>query len=56
METIIANLIAEAIDADKIAGLDHFDTDDIESGYFTIVLDNGDLIKISVGIVRNEAF
>lgn len=51
MDEILAQLIASAIDADKIPGLDMFDMELRKEGKFHIVLNSGERIQISVELM-----
>jgi hypothetical protein len=50
MKAIIAQLIAAAIDADKIPSLDAFDMAERDAGVFVIRLNDGTAIRVSVEI------
>lgn len=54
MNEIITQLIAAAIDADKIPGLDCFDMSQRHLGQFEIVLNDGTRIRVSVIETTNE--
>lgn len=51
MNEIITQLIAASIDDKKIPSLDCFDMSNRENGYFLIVLNDGNKIKVSVEIL-----
>jgi hypothetical protein len=54
MNEIITQLIACAIDAKKIPGLDYFDMSNRRNGQFEIVLNDGIRIRISVKETSTE--
>lgn len=54
MNEIITQLIAAAIDADKIPGLDFFDMSQRHLGQFEIALNDGTRIRVSVIETTNE--
>lgn len=54
MNEIITQLIAAAIDADKIPGLDCFDMSGRKNGQFDIILNDGTRITVSIKDAAQE--
>ncbi len=50
MNAILAQLIAASIDENKIPGLDYFSMKERADGVFHIILDSGEVIKVTVEV------